>query len=76
MSHEWYQVVSGAGRGDGETGGFDLRGWRRLARWSLEYSCMPDAERQQAERMFEEQWEEFCGWIVENYGAEVENGRN
>ncbi|KAL0257192.1 hypothetical protein SLS55_008002 [Diplodia seriata] len=73
MSHEWYQVMSGAGRGDGEAGGMDLRGWRKLARWSLEYSCMPDAERQEAERVFEEQWEEFCGWIVETYGAESEN---
>lgn len=75
MSHEWYQVMVGAGGGDGEAGGMDLKGWRKLAGWSLEYSCMPDAERKEAEREFERQWEEFCGWIVETYGAEMETGK-
>ncbi|KAB2574855.1 Metallo-dependent hydrolase [Lasiodiplodia theobromae] len=76
MSHEWYQVMVGTGGGDGEAGGMDLKGWRKLAGWSLEYSCMPDAERKEAEREFERQWEEFCGWIVETYGAEIESGKN
>lgn len=65
MSHDWYQVLVG----DGE---MDLRGWRQLAEWSLEYSCMTAGEREEALRVFGQEWEKFCGWVVETYGKEAQ----
>lgn len=65
ISHDWYQVLVG----DGE---MDLRGWRQLAEWSLEYSCMTAGEKEEALRVFGQEWEKFCGWVVETYGKEAQ----
>ncbi|GME65583.1 putative adenosine deaminase [Neofusicoccum parvum] len=65
LSHDWYQVLVA----DSE---MDLRGWRRLAEWSLEYSCMPEGNRAEAMRAFAQEWERFCAWVVETYGNEME----
>jgi adenosine deaminase CECR1 len=45
-----------------------LYGWRQLAEWSLEHSCMDAKELETARRRWDELWKEFVAWIVEEYG--------
>ncbi len=44
-----------------------LQGWKQLAKWSLEHSCMNDEERRAVTAEWEKKWQEFCDWIVRNY---------
>ncbi|KAF2137491.1 uncharacterized protein K452DRAFT_235853 [Aplosporella prunicola CBS 121167] len=60
MSHEFYQVMVG-------TPTMSLHGWRQLAEWSLEYSCLNDADQEKGLEYFHEAWENFCRWVVEEY---------
>jgi adenosine deaminase CECR1 len=46
----------------------NIHGWRQLAEWSIEYSCLSAAEKKKAKDIFKKQWEEFCQWIVKEYG--------
>jgi adenosine deaminase CECR1 len=55
--------------------GFDsmsLHGWRVLAEWSLEHSCMDVKEKMKALEFWRLQWDSFCVWIVEEFGAQYE----
>lgn len=61
VSHEFYQVMVGSTT-------MSLHGWRQLAEWSIEYSCLGSKEKVEARRIFEQEWEVFCGWIIEEYG--------
>lgn len=45
-----------------------LLGWKQLARWSLEHSCMDAHEREQVTAVWQRKWNEFCQWIVDTYG--------
>ena len=44
-----------------------LYGWKQLAKWSLEHSCMNAEEMSEVTRVWEAKWADFCKWIVETY---------
>ena len=50
----------------------NLLGWKQLAKWSLEHSCMDDEEMQQVTGQWQRQWDDFCQWIVDKYGAKFQ----
>jgi len=45
-----------------------IHGWKQLALWSIEHSCLNAAEKQQAMEIFQKDWEEFCSWVDDTYG--------
>lgn len=47
----------------------NLHGWKQLALWSIEYSCLTDAEKETAFQIFRTDWEKFCKWIIDEFGA-------
>lgn len=61
MSHEFYQIMVGAPS-------ISIHSWKQLALWSLEYSCLSDAEKLEGKVKYLVTWEAFCGQIVEQYG--------
>jgi len=50
-----------------------VHGWRQLAEWSLEFSCLSEDEKKEGLEIFRREWEEFCEWIVEKYDAYAES---
>ena len=46
----------------------EIHGWKQLAEWSIEHSCLSDAEKRQGLEIFRREWEEACKWVVETYG--------
>lgn len=44
-----------------------LHGWRQLAEWSIEHSCMTEIEKRVARSIFANDWEVFCDWVVKEY---------
>jgi adenosine deaminase CECR1 len=46
-----------------------IHGWRQLVEWSIEYSCLNDSDQAKAREILKWEWEEFCNWIIEEYGA-------
>lgn len=60
MSHEFYQVMVG-------DPAISQYSWKQLARWSLEYSCLPDQMKEQALKIFDASWNTFCEDIVRDY---------
>ncbi|KAI1343101.1 hypothetical protein F5Y15DRAFT_277325 [Xylariaceae sp. FL0016] len=52
LSHDFYEVM--VGHPD-----MDLFGWKQLAKWSIEHSCMTAVERTEALREWELRWKEF-----------------
>jgi adenosine deaminase CECR1 len=47
----------------------NIHGWRQLAEWSIEYSCLSVAEKAQAMDIFKKEWEDFCQWIIKEHGG-------
>jgi adenosine deaminase CECR1 len=47
----------------------NLHGWRQLAEWSIDFCCLSDGEKNTAHQIFRHAWEQFCEWIVKEYGA-------
>jgi adenosine deaminase CECR1 len=45
-----------------------LHGWRQLVEWSIEYSCLSDTEKAQAQQILAEELEMFYQWVVDTYG--------
>lgn len=62
VSHEFYQVMVGSTA-------MNLHGWRQLAEWSLEYSCLSVEEQKQGLKILRREWEKACEWIVAEYGS-------
>jgi adenosine deaminase CECR1 len=62
LSHDFYQVMVGSQS-------MSLHGWRVLAEWSIEHSCMADAEKSEVKKKWLDLWNVFCQWIVDEYGA-------
>ena len=50
----------------------NIHGWRQLAEWSIQYSCLDEKDQIEARRIFKKEWEDFCGWIIDNYGEYAE----
>lgn len=61
LSHDFYQVMIGSED-------MTLLGWKQLARWSLEHSCMLPEELELVTAEWTRRWADFCLWIVEKYG--------
>jgi adenosine deaminase CECR1 len=51
-----------------------LYGWKQLAKWSLEHSCMNPVEMREVTLVWEEKWADFCKWIVETYSPMFTDG--
>jgi len=62
LSHDFYQVMVGSQS-------MTLHGWRVLAEWSLEHSCMTPSEKSQVKKKWLESWDKFCQWIIDEYGS-------
>lgn len=60
LSHDFYQVMIGSEA-------MTLLGWKQLAKWSLEHSCMSPEERRGVTKEWTKKWQEFCQWIVDEY---------
>ncbi|OBT93927.1 hypothetical protein VE01_08253 [Pseudogymnoascus verrucosus] len=63
LSHDFYQIMVGAEA-------MSLHGWRVLAEWSLEHSCLTPSEKVAAKEVWLERWNVYCQWIVDTYGDE------
>ncbi|KAG4431778.1 hypothetical protein IFR05_012735 [Cadophora sp. M221] len=66
LSHDFYQVMIGS-----ET--MSLQGWKQLAKWSLEHSCMDPEQLKAVTAEWTRKWDEFCQWIVDEYGPLTQN---
>ena len=64
LSHDFYQTLMGSNN-------MSLLGWRILARWSIDYSCMEVEVREKLVKDFGDRWEQFCQWIVNEYGTRM-----
>lgn len=62
LAHEFYQVMVGDPR-------MSLHGWKQLAEWSLDYSCLDREDKARAREIYAHEWEIFCQWIVSEYKA-------
>ncbi|CAK4030588.1 Adenosine deaminase CECR1-A [Lecanosticta acicola] len=60
LSHEFYQVLAGDPR-------MNIHGWKQLAEWSLEHSCLSLEQRVEAKKIFDRDWENFCQWVIDTY---------
>lgn len=50
-----------------------LLGWKQLAKWSLEHSCMDPEEMKSVTKEWNRRWNEYCQWIVTEYGERFQN---
>ena len=50
-----------------------LHGWRQLAEWSIEFSCLLEPEKAQAMAIFRRNWEAFCEWTELEYGRHADS---
>jgi adenosine deaminase CECR1 len=62
LSHDFYQTLIGSNY-------MTLLGWRIVAQWSIHYSCIKAEAREDVEKDFEDRWQRFCQWIVDEFGA-------
>lgn len=46
-----------------------VHGWKQLAEWSIEHSCLTDDEIKRALSLFRRDWAAFCAWIVREYAS-------
>jgi adenosine deaminase CECR1 len=67
MSHEFYQIMVGAPT-------MSLYSWKQLARWSIDYSCLSEAEKTRAHEILAQEWREFCDYVVDTYSDLIVNG--
>jgi adenosine deaminase CECR1 len=65
LSHDFYQIL--AGKQD-----MTIHGLRQLAEWSFEHSCLEDDRRAEVRRDWELMWDQFCQWVVAEYGSLVD----
>ncbi|KAK3715985.1 hypothetical protein LTR37_006715 [Vermiconidia calcicola] len=61
LSDEFYQVIVGDPR-------MTVHGWKQLAQWSIEHSCLGADDMEKAKEIHARDWEEFCEWVVSEYG--------
>lgn len=66
LSHDFYQTMIGSES-------MSLQGWKQLAEWSLEHSCMDSEEKAAVTEEWTRRWQEFCVWIVAEYGPMLES---
>jgi len=64
LSHDFYQVMVGSES-------MSLHGWRVLAEWSLEHSCMTPGEKAKVKDVWLKEWNNYCQWIIDTYGGKI-----
>jgi adenosine deaminase CECR1 len=47
----------------------NIHGWRQLVEWSVEHSMLSLTQKLEAREILRREWEQFCAWIIEEYGA-------
>jgi adenosine deaminase CECR1 len=47
----------------------NIHGWRQLVEWSVEHSMLSLAQKSQAREILKREWEQFCLWIIGEYGS-------
>lgn len=47
----------------------NIHGWRQLVEWSVEHSMLSLTQKLEAREILKREWEQFCLWIIEEYGA-------
>jgi adenosine deaminase CECR1 len=65
MSHEFYQVMVGSPA-------MSIHGWKQLAQWSIQYSCLSEKQKARANQIFNKEWEDFCTWVVKTFKEEAD----
>jgi adenosine deaminase CECR1 len=45
-----------------------IHGWRQLAEWSIEFSCLSGPEKVRAMEIFRDEWEKFCVFTDAKFG--------
>lgn len=63
LSHDFYEVMMGNNK-------INLYGWKQLARWSIEHSCLSLDERRRALTEWEKRWQDFIVALTEASGPE------
>ncbi|KAI0878637.1 hypothetical protein GGS24DRAFT_442483 [Hypoxylon argillaceum] len=58
LSHDFYEVIAGNRK-------INLYGWKQLARWSIEHSCLSTEERGRMLVEWERRWQEFINALTE-----------
>ncbi|KAF2214847.1 hypothetical protein CERZMDRAFT_110415 [Cercospora zeae-maydis SCOH1-5] len=66
LSYEFYQVLVGEPK-------MNIHGWKQLAHWSIEHSCLDHDQRMQLKATFDQEWETFCQWVVDTYQEYAES---
>ncbi|KAI0517969.1 hypothetical protein F5B22DRAFT_635477 [Xylaria bambusicola] len=57
LSHDFYEVMAG-------NKNINLYGWKQLARWSIEHSCLSPEELRRTLTEWEKRWQEFINTII------------
>jgi adenosine deaminase CECR1 len=65
LSSDFYQVF--AGKVD-----MTLFGWKQLALWSIDHSCLEPEKMQEVRTEWNKLWYNFCHEIIRGYGREEE----
>ncbi|KAJ8132417.1 hypothetical protein O1611_g1212 [Lasiodiplodia mahajangana] len=58
LSHDFYEVMAGHRK-------INLYGWKQLARWSIEHSCLSPEERRRMLTEWEMRWQDFVNALTE-----------
>ncbi len=45
-----------------------IHGWKQLAIWSIEHSCLSEEQITEAKSIYAREWEYFCERVVDKYG--------
>jgi adenosine deaminase CECR1 len=61
LSHDFYQVMVANKR-------MNLLGWKTLAMWSIEHSCLSENERVDMQLRWSNDWDKYIRWIIEEFG--------
>ena len=48
-----------------------LHTWKQLARWSIEYSCLSEEQKEMGLGHLDKDWAQFCTTVVAVYGGLV-----
>ncbi|RYC55388.1 hypothetical protein CHU98_g10822 [Xylaria longipes] len=66
LSHDFYEVMAGHRN-------INLYGWKQLARWSIEHSCLNAEERRRTLTEWEKRWQDFIDALTEvsNFGLRL-----
>ncbi|KAI0539127.1 hypothetical protein GGR58DRAFT_512642 [Xylaria digitata] len=66
LSHDFYEIMTGNEK-------INLYGWKQLARWSIEHSCLSPDELKRTLAEWEKRWQDFITVIIEgsSVGSQV-----